>query len=392
MADFTFPGPVNREALAFLERKELTPSFHAADVWPAEHAAAFVSAKTARLDVLETIRGELTAAIEEGKTLRDFQRDLQPQLASKGWWGEKEVVDPETGELSVTRVDARRLRTIYDTNMRQARAAGAWERAQRTKEALPFLEYRLGPSLEHREEHASWLGFMLPVDDPWWDTHMPVNGWGCKCWTRQVSRAEAERRGLEVTDPPPERTRAFRNRRTGEVVRVPRGISPNFAGNPGKTRQSDLGKLLAGKLNEAPMATVNAALRDLAGNEAFESFAKGEIDDGLLPVLRVADSTSAELGLRRLPVATVDQATVIEKNAVTGMSVEDWRFLPEIGASPDRAFAGRDGVWLFKDSPSPKSTSVHGVLLVGDGAGAWKVEETVKVLRRDLELFIKGEQ
>ena len=38
-------------------------------------------------------------------------------------------------------------------------------------------------------------GTLLPVDDPWWQTHYPPNGWGCKCWVRQVSRREAERLG-----------------------------------------------------------------------------------------------------------------------------------------------------------------------------------------------------
>jgi hypothetical protein len=387
MADFTFPGPVNQEALRFLANKDIKPSFHAEDVWPSEHAAAFVSAKTARLDVLEDIRGQLSNAIEEGQSLSTFKRELGPKLQAKGWWGRKEVVDPETGEISVTEINPRRLRTIYDTNMRQARAAGAWERAQRTKEGLPYLEYRLGPSLEHREQHAAWAGYLLPVDDAFWDQHMPVNGWGCKCWVRQVSNAETTRRGLTVTEVPPQKMRTFKNRRTGEVMQVPQGVHPNFAGNPGKTRQSDLGRLLAGKLNDATEATANAALRDLAGNEAFEAFVKGEIDDGLLPVLRVAAATKDALALTAKPIATVTQAKVIELNKAAALGVGDWRFLNVLAADPDFELkAGRD-LWLFRKMPGVRTTFTHGVRLT-PGPTGYVVEELKKIKSTELEQFI----
>ncbi len=78
------------------------------------------------------------------------------------------------------------------------------ERIQRTKSGLPYLLYQLGPAREHRPEHMAWHGLLLPVDDPFWHTHLPLNGWGCKCRVRQVSRAEhrrLERDGVRAPEP-----------------------------------------------------------------------------------------------------------------------------------------------------------------------------------------------
>lgn len=99
--------------------------------------------------------------------------------------------DPLTGETKSVQLGSdRRLRTIYDTNMRTARSAGQWDRIQRTKRAMPYLLYTLGPSREHRAEHLKWADLCLPVDDPFWQTHIGPNGWGCKCGVRQVSKYE----------------------------------------------------------------------------------------------------------------------------------------------------------------------------------------------------------
>jgi hypothetical protein len=44
-------------------------------------------------------------------------------LSQAGWWGEKEMLDPATGEKVKTAFTPARLHLIYDTNTRQAAAA-----------------------------------------------------------------------------------------------------------------------------------------------------------------------------------------------------------------------------------------------------------------------------
>lgn len=166
--NYQFPGPVPQEALDFFERKDLQVGFSWADVWQQEHAHSFTIAKVMELEVLATMRGIVERAIEDGTTFQEFRKDVKPLLDKSGW-----------SQFGGERTEKHRLRVIYDTNMRTARAEGQWERVQRTITVLPYLEYDLGPSVNHREEHMSWAGTVLPANDPWWIDHWPPNGYLC---------------------------------------------------------------------------------------------------------------------------------------------------------------------------------------------------------------------
>lgn len=265
------PGPPPRDALDWFRAKGLKPSFDWADVWREEHAVAFTVAKMLHLDLLADVRAAVDRALAEGMTFRDFQKRLTPLLQEKGWWGIKEMTDPLTGEIRQVQLGSpRRLRVIYDTNLRTARAAGQWARIRRTRDSHPYLLYTVGPSREHRPEHLSWHGTLLPADDDFWTRAFPPSGWGCRCRVRQVSRHEYERlKDSGVPAPPsaaqsptgrrtlatvPVKTAAppmpmveWTNKRTGEVQLVPKGIDPGWDYNPGEGRLAHLQKRLAEK-------------------------------------------------------------------------------------------------------------------------------------------------
>jgi len=255
------PGPPP-EASQYLANKDWQPAFSWEDVEPEEHAVAFTVAKATQIDVLRDIREELQSALDEGLPFAEFQQRLRPRLQARGWWGRDVVTDPGTGERHDVQLGSpRRLRVIYDANLRSARAAGQWERIQRTRRALPYLEYRLGPSENHRPHHEAKAGLVLAVDDPFWAAWYPPNGWGCKCWVRQLTRQQAEVRGIS---PSPEVPLAdFENRRTGEVRRVPIGIDPGWDRNPGALRVRASIDLLADRLASAPAPVRRVAERDL---------------------------------------------------------------------------------------------------------------------------------
>ena len=222
-------------------------------------------AKALQLDVLDDLREAVERALSEGRTFRQFSRDLTPILQKKGWWGSKERIDPGDPKGRPRRVrlgSPRRLRTIYRSNLRAARAAGQWQRIQRTRDTHPYLLYELGPSEQHRPQHVAWAGTILPADDPWWQTHMPPNGWGCKCRVRQISRREAERLG-GVTERPPEDLVEWTNKRTGVTQQVDRGLDPAWAGNPGVDREKVLLDSLAGKIDLADQDLARAAVRQV---------------------------------------------------------------------------------------------------------------------------------
>lgn len=263
MAALAFASSPSPEAMAYLKHKGWKPGFSYKDVWGEEHAFAFTVAKAMELDVLKAIREALEKALEEGVPFERFQAELEPRLRDLGWWGVKEMTDPQTGEVLEAQLGSpRRLRTIYWANTRSARAAGQWDRAQRTKAALPYLLYELGPSERHRPHHADKAGLILPVDDTFWDAWMPQNGWGCKCRVRQIGEAEAARRG-GVDNAPLVPLRAWRNSRTGEVLQVPQGLDPAWATNPGRNRQQNLDRMLADKLAALPSDLREVAVKDL---------------------------------------------------------------------------------------------------------------------------------
>ncbi|TAN58808.1 MAG: hypothetical protein EPN20_15940 [Magnetospirillum sp.] len=255
--------------LAFLKHKGWRPAFSYKDVWGEEHAFAFTVAKAMEMDVLTAIREALEKALAEGIPFERFKTELEPRLREMGWWGVKRVDDPLTGKKVPAQLGSpRRLKTIYWANLRSARSAGQWERAQRTKAGLPYFIYCLGASEHHRPEHAAKSGLILPIDDPFWDSWMPQNGWGCKCRVRQIGAAEATRKG-GVGTAPTVPTRTWRNSRTGEVLRVPEGIDPAWDTNPGKHRQANLDRVLAGKIAEMPDDLARVAIRDMEASGRF---------------------------------------------------------------------------------------------------------------------------
>jgi hypothetical protein len=216
------------QALDWWKRKKLEPGFSYLDVWKDEHAYAFTVAKVTEQDILADVQTSLKEAMANGETMQSWRERVLPLFEKSGWASYvKEEQRP------------RRLKLIYDTNMRTARAAGHWQRIQRNKATHPFLMYQLGPSREHREEHASWSGTILPADDPFWSTHYPPNGWGCKCWVRALSKSAAARYGGESPRPDTS-TEPWVNKKTGETELVPKGIDPGWNYNAGLKRDEPL--------------------------------------------------------------------------------------------------------------------------------------------------------
>ncbi|RYY25231.1 MAG: hypothetical protein EOP62_14310 [Sphingomonadales bacterium] len=235
-ADSPVPLLPPEEAIAFFKRKGFVFGFSWQDVWQEEHARAFTVAKAMTRDVLETIRTAVDRAIAEGETLDDFRKDLRPKLEKLGWWGRKQMIDPLTAERSMVQLGSpRRLKTIFQVNMRTSYAVGAWERIQRQKAAFPFIRYTSVMDGREREQHHAWHGTTLPVDHPWWDTHYPPCGWNCRCKPQAYSAKMLARRGYTVTEKPVAfPAKAWTNKRTGEVHQIEEGIDPGWSYNVGK--------------------------------------------------------------------------------------------------------------------------------------------------------------
>ena len=244
---------VPSEALDYIKNKKLKVGFSYKDVWNEEHATAFTVAKAMQIDVLSDIKSAVETAIKDGHSFEHFKKDLQPTLIKKGWWGRKKMTDPLTGEEVNAQLGSdRRLKTIYDTNLRSAYQKAQYERTM-ASDLHPYLMYRVGNSAHHRPQHLAWDGLILPKDDPFWDKHLPPNEYGCKCYTRAISESRKqryERDGIRVppkadgsgagvikvkTKAPAEEYTTYFNERKGSIERLPKGVAPGFNWNQGKT-------------------------------------------------------------------------------------------------------------------------------------------------------------
>jgi SPP1 gp7 family putative phage head morphogenesis protein len=235
------------------------------DMWQEEHSRFFTVSRLARLDLLGSLHESLSRSVAGDLSRRDWTRDTEQLLADAGWWGEKQVQDPATGEMVTTRFDPARLKLIYDTNTRQAAAQGQWERIERTKQTQPYLRYITMRDDRVRPEHAAWDNVTLPVDDDFWKTHYPPNGWRCRCRVVSVSQKEYEAGktpdgGQMVKDAPQFGDRDFTNSRMGEITSVPVGVDPGFGSIPAQgERLQDLDALVQEKLKSAIPAIANSA-------------------------------------------------------------------------------------------------------------------------------------
>lgn len=192
-------GREPEEIIAYFERKGYEISFRWQDVWQDAHKRAFTVAGVTKAEVLQSIRQSVADSLAEGKTFREFKKDLEPKLRELGWWGEREIVDTETGEVRTVELGTpHRMRTIYRTNLQTTYMAGRHRSQEANIDRRPYWRYVAVLDSNTRPSHAERHGVVLRADDDWWDTNYPPNGWGCRCRVQSLSERQVQRRGLDV--------------------------------------------------------------------------------------------------------------------------------------------------------------------------------------------------
>ena len=230
--EYNFAGLVDKAAFGHFKAKKILPGFSHYDVWLYQHSLAFTVAKMMDADMLAEVKDAIESAQKNGTAFADFKKRLKPYLMAKGWWGEQIMTDPLDGEPKLVRLGStRRLKTIFDTNMRTAFAAGQWQRIQANKKALPYLRYNKSASGHPRDGHKRYYGLVLPVDHDIWKVIFPPNGYGCKCSVSALTKRQAEEEG--IGGEPDVEMVEFTNPRTGKTVLIPDDITPSFAHNHG---------------------------------------------------------------------------------------------------------------------------------------------------------------
>lgn len=119
----------------------------------------------------------------------------------------------------VKTVDKTYNKTYLEAEYQHATVTGQmisrWQSIQEDKEAAPYLEYSAVMDSHTREAHAALNGTIRKVDDAFWDTYYPPNGWNCRCDVNQhVDATETPSKEVPVPDKP---------------------LDPMFRNNAGKT-------------------------------------------------------------------------------------------------------------------------------------------------------------
>jgi uncharacterized protein with gpF-like domain len=219
------------EQIAFFRKKLNVPTQKWDDLWKDQHAKGFMIAGAYKADLLTDFRDAVDKAIADGATLEDFRKGFD-SIVEKHGWSYKGGRDWRTA-------------VIYNTNVRQAYNAGRWEQLQDpdVKRFYGYLIYRHGDSRVPRPMHLSWNGVTLPADDPWWKTHMPQNGWGCKCKVFAATREEWEAAGAKGSAPD-----SPIDPKTGEPI----GIDKGFGYNVGQAYMEQTHRILEGAVARLP--------------------------------------------------------------------------------------------------------------------------------------------
>ena len=83
------------------------------------------------------------------------------------------------------------LEAEFETSTRLAESSNDWKQYTDEADIFPLLRYNTLEDVRVRDEHAPLNGTVKPVNDPFWNTYNPPNGWRCRCFLEQLEEDEA---------------------------------------------------------------------------------------------------------------------------------------------------------------------------------------------------------
>ena len=129
----------------------------------------------ASLEQIRTVINLSNRAIENGSTFQDFQKAVK-----------------ESGiELS-----PHHLNNVFRTNVQNAYAHGIWTHQQENKANRPYLRYLSLTDSRVRPSHLKLNNIIRHIDDSFWYTHYPPNGFHCRCGVDALTEAQAKKQGI----------------------------------------------------------------------------------------------------------------------------------------------------------------------------------------------------
>ncbi|MCQ8182179.1 phage head morphogenesis protein [Methylomonas sp. SURF-1] len=328
-----------QEQVDFFRQKLNLPTERFDDILKDAHDRAFVVAGAMKADLLNDLRLAVDRSIAEGKSIQWFRNEFDNIVAKHGWTG-------WTGEGTQAGRDWR-TRVIYRTNLSTSYAAGRW--AQLNDPALlklrPYWKYVHNDTVLHpRPLHQSWSGMVLKHDDPFWQTHFPPNGWGCRCRVTAVSAREYK--GLP---PPDDGTYIYKSRDGIEHV-LPKGIDYGWDYAPGASIKGNLRTFV-----ETKAATLPAPIAETFKQDVAKAVKLPAVSDSLtLPKSGFAKAAASQALKAIDAVHAIENLPTIPLKSSTSAKFQ--------GVYMHATFSGRPiEIALSKSSVNPELTVAHEV-------------------------------
>lgn len=201
-----------REAVSYLKKKKALTKEEYSRLDDDAKSRAFTVAGYTAAEVIDQFLETVTEAVEQGKSIRDFQDEIGEWLQKHGY----DAIDPWRSEI------------LFRTNAQTAYNVGHYLSMMEVKEQRPFWYYVTAGDDNVRDTHAAMHGTVWAADDPIWDVWYPPNGYGCRCHVRSYTERQVRERGFKVQ----ERAPVGVDQETGEIGL----LSPDkgFTTNPAK--------------------------------------------------------------------------------------------------------------------------------------------------------------
>lgn len=137
---------------------------------------AFYVAGVEQVKVISLVKKSLQSAIKNGSTFKDWKKTLSKKTLKSF------VATPET---------------VFRTNIRSAYSKGAFDQALITKDERPYLLYTAIDDNAVRDDHIALNNVIRKIDDGFWDTYLPPNGYNCRCGTITLNERQAQARSKD---------------------------------------------------------------------------------------------------------------------------------------------------------------------------------------------------
>ncbi len=170
-----FNQPFYRAVEELKKRGVVLPDKYYGELQGLHRQLNFSIAGKASLDQLQGVLDSLESAMNEGKTFYQWKKEVA-------------VKDLE--------LPKHRLDNIFRTNIQAAYQRGHWENFQLAKKTRPYLMYDAVNDSRVRPSHLAMDGIIRPIDDAFWKTHYPPNGFRCRCRCVSLTEKQAQARGV----------------------------------------------------------------------------------------------------------------------------------------------------------------------------------------------------